>query len=395
MSDSPRKILMITPFFSPNIGGSETFLDDLIEYLNEKDEFVDVITYQPLTTQVNAPFVEKKKNRIFRIYWPKFNLFYKLENRPPLQLLYLSTGILCFACFYFIFGQARKIRSVNCHGLAAAFVGYFLSFFYRKNYVLTFHTNYRFKKGALQTRVVIKIMARFNWVLALSEKCKKNLVEIGIPQEKIEVFYNWVDEKKFNIKDKILSRTKIGWEKNGFHALFIGRFSEEKGIFDLIKSIPYIDKSIHLDIIGGGKKEKIVVNASKKFTNLKYYGRKKQDDLVDYLNAADILIYAPADEDYLGRVAILALSTGLPIMIGDESCYLGNKRKVTLEIPEDVGRKFKNTPIGFAKDLNLIYKESIGEFNQKSCREYAQKFYSRTVNGDIISSKLINQSKIC
>ena len=49
-----RKILMLSPFFSPNTGGVETFLDDLIRYLNKNSKFVEVITYQPLTTNIKA-----------------------------------------------------------------------------------------------------------------------------------------------------------------------------------------------------------------------------------------------------------------------------------------------------------------------------------------------------
>ena len=47
-------ILMICPFFRPNVGGVETHLNDLCEYLKKRGHRVFVVTYQPLMTDMKA-----------------------------------------------------------------------------------------------------------------------------------------------------------------------------------------------------------------------------------------------------------------------------------------------------------------------------------------------------
>ena len=379
-----KSVLMISPFFSPNTGGVETFLDDFVVYLNKKDCNVDVITYQPLTTNTKAPIYEYKNNRIFRIPWIKFNLFYKLEKYPLFQLLYLGSGIGICSLLYFIFGKGKDIKVVNCHGLAAGFVGYILSFIVRRHFVLNLHTNYRFSKQSLVGRFVIHMIERFNKVVVISLSCKTNLETLGVAGNKIFSYHNWVDEKLFMLRDKQLCREKLNWENNAFYALFVGRFSPEKGIFDLLEAIPLIKNDIKLMIIGGGMGEN-KVKVSSQNDNVYYLGRKTAVELAVFFNAADILVYAPVDEDYLGRVAISALNCGLPIMVPRQSYYMGKKQNVSLEISSQIGRFFDNHINGFSEELNKIYRDRYKNlFSRDKCRQYAQGYYGEEINGKIL-----------
>ena len=388
----PRRNLIICPFFSPNTGGVETFLDDLMLYLNKTDEFIDVITYQPLTSDKKAPVVEiKNHNRIFRLPWPRFNLFYKLEKYPFLQLIYLSVGIGFFSFLYFLSGEGSKIRSVSCHGLSAGFIGFLLSSCFKKKFILNLHTNYRFSKNSIIAKFVKLMSGRYSRVLVLSDAAKDNLVELGIDSQLIVTYHNWINEDLFSLQDRNTARSKLGLDYKAFYALFVGRFSKEKGIIDLVASLPYLDENINLIIIGGGLFEKEVTKEVKRYKNRFYLGRKTPEELVDFFNAADILVYAPVDEDYLGRVAISALNCGLPLMVPDESAYLGHNKKALLVIPKEIGVMFENNSRSFAAKLNDIYKNKINyEFSREACTRYVNKFYSREVNSRIIYELLHN-----
>lgn len=381
---------MISPFFSPNTGGVETFLDDLIGFLNKQGAFVDVITYKPLTTNISSTIFEtRNRNRIFRMPWFKFNLFYKLEKYRLLQLFYLSTGIGFLLTIYIFCGQARKITSVNCHGLSAGFIGSLLSFLMHKRFILTFHTNYRFKSNQLIGKFIGIMCLRYAAILTLSEATKVNLIELGVPEKKIFSYHNWVDKNVYLPIDKRQARVKLGLGINAFYALFVGRFSKEKGIFDLMNSVPLLNENIELILIGGGIAEERVKDVSQKYANVRFAGRKTPQELVTYFNAADILVYAPVDEDYLGRVAISALSCGLPIMLPSESAYLENIRQLSIRIPEDIGVTFTNNPASFAEKLNDIYtNRQKYRFNSQTCREYINRFYSEEVNANIIYNVL-------
>jgi glycosyltransferase involved in cell wall biosynthesis len=102
MDGKPIKILMITPFFSPNIGGVETHLDDLCEYLRKRGHKIFVITYQPLTTNVKALKFERDQNlEVRRIGWFGYSLFHKLEPYPLLEFMYLTPILLVYSFLFF------------------------------------------------------------------------------------------------------------------------------------------------------------------------------------------------------------------------------------------------------------------------------------------------------
>ena len=79
-------VLILTPFYEPNVGGVETHLKDLTDYLKKTDRYrVYVLTYQPLTTKAKGAYSEGGKDdnvKIIRIPWIGFNLFHKLEPYP-------------------------------------------------------------------------------------------------------------------------------------------------------------------------------------------------------------------------------------------------------------------------------------------------------------------------
>lgn len=61
MEDRKRGILIIVPTFSPNTGGVESHMDDLVKILNKSGYRVFVQTYSPITT----PFVRWKAKEAY------------------------------------------------------------------------------------------------------------------------------------------------------------------------------------------------------------------------------------------------------------------------------------------------------------------------------------------
>ena len=113
-----KGILIISPFFYPNIGGVETHLSDLVKELSKKYK-VFVHTYSPITTQ-NTSWQKKEKSKnlvIFRHGWFGKNLFHKLEKYSILQFLYLTpylflkTSQTSFRC---IRPFATRTEPVSC-----------------------------------------------------------------------------------------------------------------------------------------------------------------------------------------------------------------------------------------------------------------------------------------
>src|SRR5208282_4998096 len=83
---------------------------------------VIVITYQPLTTPIKAPKLEKKENlEIHRVSWFGTGWFHKLEPYAALELFYLFPGLF-FATFFFLLKQKGEIDVIHAHGFVCSLI---------------------------------------------------------------------------------------------------------------------------------------------------------------------------------------------------------------------------------------------------------------------------------
>src|SRR3990167_7952440 len=76
----PKKILIITPFYLPNIGGAETFTHQLVQEA-KKWFAITVLTFQPLAGQAKTyeeNYYKRGYLKIYRMrYWIKFTHVWK------------------------------------------------------------------------------------------------------------------------------------------------------------------------------------------------------------------------------------------------------------------------------------------------------------------------------
>lgn len=306
------KVLIICPFFSPNIGGVETHLDDLVSYLNSKDIKSYVVTYNPLTTKAKASFYEKRGSAsIFRLPWPGNNIFHKLEPYLILELLYLTPALLFFSLFFLLF-YSRKIDVIHSHGLNASFIGFVCGKIFRKRHITCIHAVYNLKRKGIKAYLFKSILNTVDNVLTLSDRSKKELLEIGIKKEKVGRFYYWVNQEIFNISNKDSAKRELGWEDE-FVVLFVGRLIEIKGIdlfLDLAKSFKH--NNMQFVAIGDGPLEEFL--REQKIDNFFFLGKKANLEMPIYYKAADILCVPSKYEEGYGRVILEALSCGLPVV---------------------------------------------------------------------------------
>ncbi|RLI71487.1 hypothetical protein DRO97_09825, partial [Archaeoglobales archaeon] len=235
MNNSKKTILILSPFFRPNIGGVETHLDDLCEYLRRRGHKVFVITYQPLTTKAKGQKLERKENlEIRRIRWFGYNWFHKLEPYPIFEWLYLFPGLFVYT-FLFFLKYRNKIDVIHAHGLISALITKILAKVFNKRSVVTIHAVYGFKGGSIFSKFIKWILSSFDVIFALSIQSEKELIRIGLKNDKIKVFTHWVDQFVFKPLNKEECKKKIRWE-NKFIVLLVGRLIEIKGIYLLIEA---------------------------------------------------------------------------------------------------------------------------------------------------------------
>lgn len=156
---------------------------------------------------------------------------------------------------------------------------------------------------------ISKLVRDINGFIAVSSKNKEELMVNGLADEnKIGVFPNAIDTKAFYVKDKHKCRDKLGISDRDFVVIFVGHFINRKGANRVSEAIDKLSgiKSI---FIGAGN-EKPTCN------NIVFAGRVPHEDVVDYLNAADVFVLPTLAEGCCNAI-VEAMACGLPIVSSD------------------------------------------------------------------------------
>lgn len=315
MAKKKKHILMISPFAPPNLGGIESHLEGLWDYLRKNGYQVTLLTYQPLSANLQASAIEEKTNlKIVRYRWFGNNLFITLTHFPPIfNFLYL-TPYLLLRSFIFMLVHHREIDVVHCFGLNPAFIGRILEFFFKKRTIMSFAALYEFQKGTLFGKICYWVLKDFDKILVSSQASKKDVLNLGLPKDKVAVYTHWINLNHFQLGDKKELKKKLGWEDK-FTVLFVGRMIPEKGIKLVLAAAKKTKKAIQFKLIGddGPELEK-VKKVEQKFPHLKYLGKIANDKIAPYYQAADVFVYPALYNEDLALVLLESLACGTPVV---------------------------------------------------------------------------------
>lgn len=371
-----QRILIISPFFSPNVGGVETHLDDLCAYLAEKKQDVQVITYMPLTTRVKALRSEKKGTvNIHRVRWVGGGLFHRLEPYPPIEFLYLMPGLF-MSCFFYLARNANSVEVLHAHGFVAGFIAAFLGKLFRKRVVLSTHAVYRLGTRKTLGSVFKGILKRCDMILCLSGESKEELINAGVSKKKVSVYTYWVDQNVFHPKDKTIVRENRGLPDK-FTVLFVGRLIEIKGADVIVEAARFFRDSAVFIFIGDGPLAPDIKQASEQQVNILFIGRVNNKDLPDYYCAADVLVVPSRYAEGFGRVILEALSCGIPVIGAD--C-----KGIREAMDTSVGIFVKPDASAITRAIeSLVTDSSRRESLRSKCRTFAEERYENK-NAEVI-----------
>ena len=380
MNKSKKGVLILTPFFSPNIGGVETHLDNLVSILDEKGYKVFVQTYSPITTE-NIPW---KKNehlgnniQIHRYKWFGNNLFHKLNNYPILDFLYL-TPYLFVRSLFFMVTNSQKIDIIHAQGLNAGAIGVLLKKIFKKRLLISLHAVYstiddKFRLTSLMTQMILNSA---DVALGMSKAVNNQFNQKGIKKINLKEYKYWIDLKHFKPMDLKKSRNKIGVDDR-FTVLFVGRLIPIKGI-KLLVEIALELEHIQFLFIGTGPLEPFLKNTSKHNLNIKFLGQVQNLDLPAYYNSADIFCIPSQYEEGLGRVAMESVACGTPVVGSNRGGISEALDKTVSILMEPTSEKLKN-----AIQMLQTNKGQL-EALKTGCRDYAIMNYSKE-NLDLIT----------
>lgn len=269
------KIIQITGYYPPHLGGLEMVVKEISERLAKKGNLVEVFTSNIGYKKEKSRQIKNLKVNYFRS-WEFANtpitpcLFFKLLRIPKDSIMHIHIAQAFIPEVAYLVSKIRNIPYItHFHGetLPTGKFGFLLPF-YKKIF----------------TKM---ILSKSEKIICLSKDYKRFInKKYGIDKSKITVIPNGVSEDFFVNKNKPI--TKIP------NLLFVGRLSIDKNVKTLIKAVSLLRNRVVLNIVGEGKMEKKLKNLvlEKGMKNIFLHGRKTGKELINFYKNADIFLLA-------------------------------------------------------------------------------------------------------
>lgn len=195
----------------------------------------------------------------------------------------------------------------------------------------------RAASGAVATSLVLHralgtYRKRIHRYIALTGFAKAKFVEGGLPEEKIVVKPNFIDES---------SAAGAG---DGGYALFVGRLSEEKGVRELIAAWPHVGNRLPLRIAGDGPLMNLVKDAAGQMPAIEALGRLNPAEVRHQMRGATVLMVPSTWYEGFPMTIVEAFAAGTPVVASGHGAMA--------EIVDD-GRTGLHFRPGDAEDLAL------------------------------------------
>lgn len=147
-------------------------------------------------------------------------------------------------------------------------------------------------------------------VISVSSQNLKESAEKGLLacHPKTVVLPNGYNGNEFYPMDKNAAREAMGLHKNDCIAVFVGAFSERKGVLRVVEAAEAIP-GLKLILIGAGEQKPV----SEKIV---FQGRLPHDKVVQAMNAADFFVLPTLAEGCCNAI-VEALACGLPVISAD------------------------------------------------------------------------------
>jgi glycosyltransferase involved in cell wall biosynthesis len=148
-------------------------------------------------------------------------------------------------------------------------------------------------------------------VVAVSKKVEEELLQIGVPQERIKVILNGVDIQEFCPGD--VDRQQLGLPQDVTLALFVGDIkSNRKNLDSVLQALQQVP-DLHLAVVGDTHDSLYPKLAKTLGVSDRVYFLGYRSDVADIMRAADCFVL-PSRYEACTLVLLEAMASGLPVI---------------------------------------------------------------------------------
>lgn len=261
------KVIFPCSYYLPETAASLYITDNIVHACADKGIEVDLYTPSPTRNVPDGSLWEREERQMdgkLRIH--RFHLYGEGKN-PMLRALryFLGEFILLHYCMWKKYDVAFVDSTPPIQGLKMPLIKwlkrkptiYNVQDIFPDSLVgtgLTHEGSLIWKIG----RIVEKITYRYaDKIIVISEDFKKNIMAKGVPEDKIVVIYNWVDQNK--VVDVPREENKLfdvyGLERSKFYITYNGNIGLTQNmdmLLDVAKELQEEYEDIHFVLVGNG-----------------------------------------------------------------------------------------------------------------------------------------------
>ena len=306
------KAIFPCSYYLPETAASLYITDNIVHACAENDVEVDLFTPTPTRSVPGGAKWEREEQQLdgkLRIH--RFHLYGEGKN-PMLRALRYLLGelILLHKCLWTKYDVAFIDSTPPIQGLKMPFIKWFC----RKPTVYNAQDIFPdslvgtglTKKGSLIWkigRIVEKITYKYaDKIIVISEDFKKNIMAKGVPEDKIVVVYNWVDQNAVVDvpREENSLFDKYALDRSKYYVTYSGNIGLTQNMDMLLEVAQELESEvpdIHFVLIGEGayKKQAETIVKEKKIGNVTFLPFQPYEDisLVFSLGDAGLVISKP------------------------------------------------------------------------------------------------------
>lgn len=293
---TPR-IIHVTAYYPPHLGGQEIVVQDLVTQLALAGEQVEVVTSsvgaRTGTSVEDGVQVTRLKSHEFAhtpVIWGLFFWLLRRANRNT--IIHLHVGQFFTSEVVWLASRIKRFRYIlhlHCDLVPSGPMGRLLPL-YKK----------LFLSREIDDAELVIVLTK--------EHCRAVRRDHSY-DGKLLVMSNGIDEDFFNVTRKPAGSKTL-------ELLFVGRLSPHKNLTALLEALSMIEHEITLDIIGDGecRRELRMLIADKKLENVRLHGRLSRDEVKKFYATCSVLILPSLYE--VQPIALLeAMASRIPVIV--------------------------------------------------------------------------------